>query len=118
MAIRRKHREFYDESRRHGSDRQYYLQTVDTVFVRHALPKGEMTHRGRRVDPGKIRNCALLTIEGEHDVSPARPDRAAHKLCVNIPLRKDALPAAGQPLWRVQRLALPLWWRRASPTSS
>jgi len=44
----------------------FYLQTVETVFVRHALPKGEMTHRGRPVDPARIKRVALLTFEGEH----------------------------------------------------
>ena len=45
-----------------------------------------MTHRGRPVDPGQIRNCALLTIEGEHDdISGVGQTEAAHKLCVNIP---------------------------------
>src|SRR6201990_482084 len=63
-----KHREFYDEYLAvMDLTAEFYLQTVDTVFVRHALPKGEMTHRGRRVDPSQIRNCALLTVEGEHD---------------------------------------------------
>src|SRR5262249_6434813 len=50
-----KHREFYDEylaAMDHPAD--FYLQTVDTVFDRHALPKGEMTHRCVRVDPTKI----------------------------------------------------------------
>src|SRR3954454_575360 len=81
-----KHREFYDEYLAvMDLTAEYYLQTVDTVFVRHALPKGEMTHRGRRVDPGKIRNCALLTIEGEHDdISGVGQTEAAHRLCVNI----------------------------------
>ncbi len=46
---------------------EYYLQTVDVVFVRHALPKGEMTHRGKPVDPSKIRRVALMTVEGEND---------------------------------------------------
>src|SRR5258705_8208039 len=65
---------------------EFYLQTVDTVFVRHALPKGEMTHRGIRVDPTKIRRVALLTIEGEHDdISGVGQTEAAHRLCVNIP---------------------------------
>ena len=44
-----KHREFYDEYLAvMDLTAEYYLQTVDTVFVRHALPKGEMTHRGRQ----------------------------------------------------------------------
>ena len=46
---------------------EYYLQTVDVVFQRHLLPKGEMMHRGRFVDPKAIRDTALLAIEGERD---------------------------------------------------
>ena len=30
---------------------EFYLQTVDLVFVRHALPKGEMTHGGKTFRP-------------------------------------------------------------------
>jgi poly(3-hydroxybutyrate) depolymerase len=56
------------------------------VFVRHALPKGQMTHRGRLIDPAKIRRVALMTIEGEHDdISGVGQTEAAHRLCVNIP---------------------------------
>ena len=65
---------------------EYYMQTVETVFVRHALPKGEMTHRGQLVDLGAIRSCALLTIEGEKDdISGVGQTAAAHDLCVNLP---------------------------------
>jgi poly(3-hydroxybutyrate) depolymerase len=65
---------------------EFYLQTVDTVFIRHALPKGEMTHRGRRVDPTAIRRVALMTVEGENDdISSVGQTEAAHALCVNIP---------------------------------
>ena len=46
---------------------EFYLQTVDVVFQRHLLPKGELEHRGRRVDPGAIKDTALLAIEGERD---------------------------------------------------
>ena len=70
---------------------EFYLQTVETVFVRHALPKGEMTHRGVRVDPAKIRRVALLTVEGEHDdISGVGQTEAAHRLCVNIPAERKA----------------------------
>src|SRR5256884_6097711 len=63
-----KHREFYDEYLAvMDLAAEYYLQTVETVFVRHALPKGQMSHRGRRVDPARIRRVALMTVEGEHD---------------------------------------------------
>jgi poly(3-hydroxybutyrate) depolymerase len=82
-----KHKEFYDEYLAvMDLDAEFYLQTVDTVFVRHALPKGEMTHRGRPVDPSRIKRVALLTIEGEHDdISGVGQTEAAHRLCTNIP---------------------------------
>jgi poly(3-hydroxybutyrate) depolymerase len=82
-----KHREFYDEYLAvMDLTAEFYLHTVETVFIRHALPKGEMTHRGAKVDPGAIRRVALLTIEGEFDdISGVGQTEAAHRLCVNIP---------------------------------
>jgi poly(3-hydroxybutyrate) depolymerase len=82
-----KHREFYDEYLAvMDLTAEFYLQTVETVFVRHALPKGLMTHRGKPVDPSKIRRVALLTVEGEHDdISGVGQTQATHKLCPNIP---------------------------------
>jgi poly(3-hydroxybutyrate) depolymerase len=82
-----KHREFYDEYLAvMDLAAEYYLQTVETVFVRHALPKGLMSHRGTPVDPAKIRRVALMTVEGEHDdISGLGQTAAAHRLCVNIP---------------------------------
>jgi len=87
-----KHREFYDEYLAvMDLTAEFYLQTVDTVFIRHALPKGEMTHRGERVDPAAIRSVALLTIEGENDdISGIGQTQAAHDLCINIPAGKRA----------------------------
>jgi poly(3-hydroxybutyrate) depolymerase len=95
-----KHKEFYDEYLAvMDLAAEYYLQTVETVFVRHALPKGEMTHRGRPVDLTKIKRVALLTIEGEHDdISGVGQTEAAHGLCVNIPPDRKAhylQPAVG-----------------------
>jgi poly(3-hydroxybutyrate) depolymerase len=59
---------FYDEYRSVcDMTAEFYLQTVDVVFQRHLLPKGEMEHRGRPVDPAAIRDTALLAIEGERD---------------------------------------------------
>lgn len=87
-----KHREFYDEYLAvMDLTAEFYLQTVETVFVRHALPKGEMTHRGELVDPSAVRNVALLTVEGENDdISGLGQTKAAHDLCVNIPDRMRA----------------------------
>jgi poly(3-hydroxybutyrate) depolymerase len=82
-----KHREFYDEYLAvMDLSAEFYLQTVDTVFIQHALPKGKMTHRGRPIDPAQIQRVALLTVEGEHDdISGVGQTEAAHKLCSNIP---------------------------------
>jgi len=87
-----KHREFYDEYLAvMDLSAEFYLQTVETVFVRHALPKGQMTHRNDVVDPSKITRVALLTVEGEHDdISGVGQTEAAHRLCVNIPESKKA----------------------------
>jgi poly(3-hydroxybutyrate) depolymerase len=82
-----KHREFYDEYLAvMDLTAEYYLQTVDVVFVKHALPKGEMTHRGKPVDPSQIRRVALMTVEGENDdISGLGQTEATHALCPNIP---------------------------------
>jgi len=87
-----KHREFYDEYLA-VMDRaaEYYLQTVETVFVQHALPKGAMTHRGHPIDPSRIKRVALMTVEGEHDdISGVGQTEAAHRLCSNIPAARKA----------------------------
>ncbi|MDP2619327.1 MAG: polyhydroxyalkanoate depolymerase [Hyphomicrobiales bacterium] len=85
-----RHRVFYDEYLAvMDLTAEFYLQTVETVFVRHALPKGEMTHRGRRIDPARIKCTALMTVEGEHDdISGRGQTEAAHHLCTRIPERK------------------------------
>jgi poly(3-hydroxybutyrate) depolymerase len=82
-----KHREFYDEYLAvMDLCAEFYLQTCETVFIRHALPKGEMTHRGIPIDPSKIRRVALMTVEGENDdISGVGQTEAAHKLCTGIP---------------------------------
>ncbi|MBB5047654.1 poly(3-hydroxybutyrate) depolymerase [Rhodopseudomonas rhenobacensis] len=82
-----KHRDFYDEYLAvMDLTAEYYLQTVDVVFVKHALPKGEMMHRGQRVDPSKIRRTALMTVEGENDdISGLGQTEATHRLCTSIP---------------------------------
>jgi poly(3-hydroxybutyrate) depolymerase len=87
-----KHREFYDEYLAvMDLTAEFYLQTVETVFVRHDLPKGQMTHRGTPVDPSKIKNVALLTIEGENDdISGLGQTEAAHRLTPNLPAEKKA----------------------------
>ena len=61
-------KDFYEEYRSVcDMTAEFYLQTIDVVFQNHALPKGEMMHRGRRVDPTAITDVAILAIEGERD---------------------------------------------------
>ncbi len=81
-----KHREFYDEYLAvMDLTAEFYLQTIDSVFVRHALPRGEMSVRGRRVDPTAITRVALMTIEGEKDdITGLGQCRAAHDLCSSL----------------------------------
>lgn len=78
---------FYDEYRSVcDMTAEFYLQTVDTVFQRHLLPKGEMMHRGRRVDPAAITRTALLAIEGERDdISGVGQTKAALNLATALP---------------------------------
>lgn len=93
-------RTFYDE---YGAIMdvyaEFYLDTVDQVFQRHLLPKGEMRVHGERVDPSAIHRTALLTIEGElDDICSPGQNRAAHDLCTNIPadMRREHLqPSVG-----------------------
>jgi poly(3-hydroxybutyrate) depolymerase len=87
-----KHREFYDEYLAvMDLAAEFYLQTVETVFIRHDLPKGRMTHRGAKIDPAAIRRVALLTVEGEKDdISGVGQTEAAQKLCLNVPAERRA----------------------------
>jgi len=82
-----KHRDFYDEYMAvMDLDAAYYMQTIETVFVEHAMPNGKMTHRSRPVDLTRVRKAALMTVEGEKDdISGVGQTYAAQELCVNIP---------------------------------
>ena len=82
-------KEFYDEYRAVcDMTAEYYLQTVDVVFQRHLLPKGELTHRGRRVDPAAISDVALLAIDGERDdISGVGQTKAALDISKSLPAR-------------------------------
>ena len=82
-----KHREFYDEFLAvMDLTAEYYLQTIETVFLEHRLPKGQMVYRNRLVDPSKIQKVALMTVEGEmDDISGIGQTFAAQRLCTNLP---------------------------------
>jgi poly(3-hydroxybutyrate) depolymerase len=88
-----KHLDFYDEYLSVlDLTEEFYLQTIDTVFQRYLLPKGELEHRGRLVRPELIKDIGLLTVEGEKDdISGIGQTQAAHALCSGLPeeLKED-----------------------------
>ncbi|MET0652851.1 MAG: polyhydroxyalkanoate depolymerase [Hyphomicrobiaceae bacterium] len=64
---------------------EFYLETVQWVFQEMRLAKGELTYRGRKVDPSAIRRTALLTVEGERDdICALGQTSAAHDLCSKL----------------------------------
>lgn len=85
------HRKFYDEYNAVlDMDANYYLETIETVFQKLHLVNGTwdvLSPAGtlERVKPQDIKNCALLTVEGElDDISGSGQTRAAQDLCSGI----------------------------------
>lgn len=80
-------KEFYDEYRSVcDMPAEFYLQTIEHVFQKHSLPKGEFVHRGEVIDPTAIRDTALLAVEGEKDdISGIGQTHAALKLVTHLP---------------------------------
>ncbi len=91
------HRKFYNEYLSvMDIDAPFYLQTVEVVFQKHLLPKGEMTWTDpltgikHPVRPQDIKHTALLTVEGENDdISALGQTTAAHDLCKNLATSKQ-----------------------------
>jgi polyhydroxyalkanoate depolymerase len=64
---------------------EFYIETIDRVFQRAELATGDFTWHGRKVDPGVIRNSALLTVEGgRDDICGLGQTTAAHDLCSSL----------------------------------
>ena len=82
-----KHKEFYDEYLAvMDLAAEFYLQTVESVFIRHDLATGNMQYRGQKIRPQAISRVALMTIEGEHDdITGTGQCAAAHGLCSGLP---------------------------------
>nr|WP_310522165.1 polyhydroxyalkanoate depolymerase [Polymorphobacter sp.] len=70
---------------------EFYLQTIDVVFQRQAIAKGEFVHRGQLVNPASINKTALLAIEGEKDdISGLGQTKAALDLATGLDESKKA----------------------------
>ncbi len=69
---------------------EFYIETIRIVFQDALLARGDLTYRGRPVQPAKIRRTALLTVEGERDdICSLGQTAAAHDLCTGLrPFRK------------------------------
>lgn len=63
----------------------FYLETIDQVFQRCLLPKGEMMFKGRKIEPRAIHKTFLLTVEGEKDdICSIGQTLAAQDLCSGL----------------------------------
>jgi poly(3-hydroxybutyrate) depolymerase len=79
-------RKFYDEyASVMDLPADFYLQTIDRVFHRQALARGEFMSRGTRVDPGAIERTSVFSIEGENDdICAVGQTKAVHGLLTGL----------------------------------
>ena len=85
------HRAFYDEYLSvMDLPAEFYLETVQRIFMDHELPKGELTYKGRPVKPEMIKKTFVFTVEGERDdICGLGQTSAALDLCSGLrPLLK------------------------------
>jgi poly(3-hydroxybutyrate) depolymerase len=80
------HRGFYDEYLAvMDLPAEFFLETVERIFIRHELATGQLTYRGRRVRPELIKKTFLLTVEGERDdICGLGQTAAALDLCAGL----------------------------------
>lgn len=81
------HKKFYDEYLSVADlPAEFYLDSIEQVFQKHLLPRGEFVYKGKKIKPETITKTALLTLEGElDDISGLGQTEAAQKLCKNLP---------------------------------
>jgi poly(3-hydroxybutyrate) depolymerase len=64
---------------------EFFLQTIDTAFVKQALPKGEVEH-AIPVNLAAIRRVRMPLVEGENDdISGTGQTLAGQDLCQTLP---------------------------------
>jgi len=80
-------RSFYDEYFSvMDMSAEFYIQTIDTVFIKHDLALGKMKSRNRHIDPTLITKTAIFGIEGEKDdITGIGQTKAGLDLCKNLP---------------------------------
>lgn len=85
-----KFREFYDEYFSIlDSTAEFYIETLENVFIDQTLPKGTLKVQGSSVDCTAIENIPLLTVEGGKDnmVTPGQCEAAA-QMCTRLSGKK------------------------------
>ena len=84
-----RHRDFYDEYMAVlDMDADFYLETMDRIFLDQHLPKGLMQYHGETVNCSDITDIPILTLEGENDdmISLGQTEAALH-LCDKLPIK-------------------------------
>ncbi|MBS0316515.1 MAG: polyhydroxyalkanoate depolymerase [Proteobacteria bacterium] len=86
-AAAQKHRTFYDEyNAMMDATAEFYLETLQRVFLDQQLAKGTLQVDGRRVDCAALKDVALLTLEGaQDDMVAIGVTEAAQGLCSKLP---------------------------------
>lgn len=84
------HKKFYDEYLAvMDLPAKFYLETVEHVFQKFSLPKGEYVFKGVKLDLTKIKKTAILAVEGElDDISAVGQTKAVIDLCSGVPNSK------------------------------
>ncbi len=82
-----KHNKFYDEYLAvMDMTAEFYLSTVERIFKNLDIAQNRFTVNGRPVDLGKIRDVAVMTVEGANDdISAPGQCVAALRLCTGVP---------------------------------
>ena len=81
------HRRFYDEYMAvMDLSAEFYLQTIERVFQKRLMAKGEYLYRNTLLDTAAIDDVALMTVEGEKDdITGLGQTEAAHDMAPHLP---------------------------------
>lgn len=84
------HREFYDEYFSVlDATEEFYLETLEKVFLNHEIPKGKFTYRGQLLDFSSVKDTAVMTVEGANDaMCTLGQTEAAHAVFSALPESK------------------------------
>jgi poly(3-hydroxybutyrate) depolymerase len=64
---------------------EFYLQTVEKIFIENQLANGTLEWHGKKVDLKTIAKTAMFTIEGENDdISAPGQTVAGHGMCTGL----------------------------------